>query len=423
MGIAEPTIRVGICAAAKIKIRLCGKFAEVGNDSLQTERAESGYKEIADAQLVLTPDNCTRYLPLDKESYFEIEDVTIGIGFHWERKEVQRFKGILSAEVYADNPGLVTVVNEIGIEAYLESVISSEMSANAGKNLLEAHAVVSRSWLLCQLENRNRPGNGAHEWRKSTLTSGQTVDELVCWYDREQHSHFDVCADDHCQRYQGITRQTNKNVREAVAATRGLVLTFGGKICDARFSKCCGGITERFENCWENSPKEYLVHLRDSDGGSDFCDTTDEVVLRQVLNSYDMETKDFYRWQVSYSGEELGRLIHEKSGVAVGEVLALNPLERTEAGRITRLLIEGSLQSVIVGKELEIRRWLSHSHLRSAIFDVSRSSDGRFVLTGRGWGHGVGMCQIGAAVMGAKGYTWREITAHYFPKTEVRKIY
>lgn len=354
---------------------------------------------------------------------FELRDVTMGIGFHWERRETQRFSGGLRL-IPDRGRGHVVAVNVIGIEEYLKSVISSEMSAGSSAALLRAHAVVSRSWLLRQLADRGKHTCAqATEWRRAEV-DGETVDELVRWYDREDHTLFDVCADDHCQRYQGVTRQTSPAVAEAVEATRGMVLTYGGEVCDARFSKCCGGMSETFGSCWEDAPHPYLEPVADTDAsGRCFCDTHDMGVLESVLNGYDRESVDFYRWEVTYGADELAQLLRSRSGVDFGDILELRPLQRGASGRITRLLVRGTCRCIVVGKELEIRRWLSPSHLRSSAFDVERTPEGAFRLCGRGWGHGVGMCQIGAAVMGAEGYSWREILQHYFPKATLERIY
>lgn len=371
--------------------------------------------------------------PTDKKSCsFDLKAVTIGVDFHWQRREDQRFRGALNLAVTEEG---IVAINQIDAEEYLTSVISSEMSANASKQLLKAHAVISRSWLLAQIEKNQQLAKG----EKPYTSCQQDEEQLIRWYDREDHVLFDVCADDHCQRYQGITRETNPVVKEAIQETRGEVLLYDGVICDARFSKCCGGVTERFENCWEPIDHPYLAVLRDAPekehpdltneeeaqkwirtAPSAFCHTTDKAILSQVLNNYDQETTDFYRWQVIYTQEELAELIHRKSGIDFGQILDLVPLERGGSGRIVRLKIIGSQRSLIIGKELEIRRTLSESHLYSSAFVVDKEMGAndiptRFILTGAGWGHGVGLCQIGAAVMGAKGYPYDAILAHYFP--------
>lgn len=381
-------------------------------------------------------------------SFFELKDVTIGINFHWERKEAQRFRGELKIMVEDDK---LTAINIIPIEDYLTSVISSEMSATASLELLKAHAVISRSWLLNKLRMENgelrvamQPDSAAHS-QLSTLNS-----QLIKWFDHEAHKNFDVCADDHCQRYQGITRASTSQAVEAVSATRGEVLTYEGKICDARFSKCCGGALEEFQNCWENVKHPYLIGQRDSktdtrlpdltiEAEADkwirtspaaFCNTQDTKILSQVLNNYDRETADFYRWKVSYSQQELSELIHRRSGIDFGEIIDLIPIERGTSGRIVRLKIAGTLRTLIIGKELEIRRTLSASHLYSSAFVIDKEYEenekeipSRFVLTGAGWGHGVGLCQIGAAVMGEKGYTYKEILSHYYPGSTLEQQY
>ncbi len=365
--------------------------------------------------LLTAPRIASRELP---DGTFEIDDVAIGIGFHWERRERQRFAGRL--RVIRDG-GNEVAINDIPLEKYLESVISSEMNANASEPLLKAHAVISRSWLLANIRKEE---DARRIIRGTPRPYGQGA-EIIRWYDREDHRLFDVCADDHCQRYQGLTRQTNPAAARAVAETRGEVLAYGGAICDTRFSKCCGGRTELFENCWEPVAHPYLTSVADNggaDGEPDFCDTADGEVLRQVLNSYDRETPDFYRWEVSYTPAELSELLRRKTGIDFGTVEALEAVERGPSGRVVRLRVAGSKRSAVIGKELEIRRALSDSHLYSSAFEASMEN-GRWVLRGRGWGHGVGLCQIGAAVMGAKGYDYRQILAHYFPNATLEKIY
>ena len=384
-------------------------------------------------------------------AFFELKDVTIGINFHWERKEVQKFKGELKIIVEGEQ---LTAINVISIEEYLISVISSEMSATASLELLKAHAVISRSWLVNKLRVENgelRVGCAVRLQSNSQLSILNS--QLIKWYDHEAHKNFDVCADDHCQRYQGITRASTPQAIEAVSATRGEVLMYKGAICDARFSKCCGGAFEEFQNCWENVKHPYLIRQRDSktekqlpdlniEAEADkwirtspvaFCNTQDKKILSQVLNNYDQETADFYRWKVSYTQQELSTLIHQRSGIDFGQILDLIPIERGTSGRLVRLKIVGTLQTLIIGKELEIRRTLSTSHLYSSAFVVDKEYEekghkedkipSRFILTGAGWGHGVGLCQIGAAVMGEQGYKYEEILSHYYPGSTLEKQY
>ena len=357
-----------------------------------------------------TPQDDERlFEPADEGASFTLKDVVIGIGFQWERKEEQRFCGSLLLKM---EEGMVRAVNVVPVEKYLASVISSEMSANASLELLKAHAVISRSWLLRILNLNDNPNpNPDHN---STSLNSQTI---IRWYDNESHTGFEVCADDHCQRYQGITRQTNPHVVEAIEATRGQVLTYEGKVCDARFSKCCGGMTEVFESCWENVRHPYLVAKPDP-----YCNTTDKRILSQVLNNYDQETVDFYRWKVTYTTDELSELVGRKSGIDFGRILDLVPLERGASGRIIMLKVVGEKRTVTVGKELEIRKWLSESHLYSSAFEVEKTEKG-FVLYGKGWGHGVGLCQIGAAVMGDQGIPYDEILSFYYPHADLSKVW
>ena len=427
-----PMVNVGIMTQKSILFVLNGSYIETETgEELQGEQRAiwTNGKILFNGKLY----EDLFFEPTDKKSCsFDLKAVTIGVDFHWQRREDQRFRGALNLAVTEEG---IVAINQIDAEEYLTSVISSEMSANASKQLLKAHAVISRSWLLAQIEKNQQLAKG----EKPYTSCQQDEEQLIRWYDREDHVLFDVCADDHCQRYQGITRETNPVVKEAIQETRGEVLLYDGVICDARFSKCCGGMTERFENCWEPIDHPYLAVLRDAPekehpdltneeeaqkwirtAPSAFCHTTDKAILSQVLNNYDQETTDFYRWQVIYTQEELAELIHRKSGIDFGQILDLVPLERGGSGRIVRLKIIGSQRSLIIGKELEIRRTLSESHLYSSAFVVDKelSANGVptcFILTGAGWGHGVGLCQIGAAVMGAKGYTYDAILTHYFP--------
>lgn len=443
----EPVITVGILSGKEIGFSFPKEFissdgiAICGIQQAVYRKGKICWQEKEYDELSFTPQQ-------DTSSFFELQDVTIGINFHWERKEVQRFKGELKIIVEDDR---LTAINIIPIEDYLTSVISSEMSATASLELLKAHAVISRSWLLNKFKVANgklkvimHPDNTAN-FELSTLPS-----QLIKWYDHEAHKNFDVCADDHCQRYQGITRTSTPQAIEAVFATRGEVLMYEGEICDARFSKCCGGAFEEFQNCWENVKHPYLIGQRDSktetrlpdltkEAEADkwirtspaaFCNTHNKQVLSQVLNNYDQETTDFYRWRVCYSQQELSELIHKRSGIEFGKIIDLIPVERGTSGRLVRLKIVGTLRTLIIGKELEIRRTLSSSHLYSSAFVVDKEYKedekeipSRFILTGSGWGHGVGLCQIGAAVMGEQGYKYKEILSHYYPGSAIEQQY
>lgn len=401
-----PTVQVGIMTAPRISYKFHGPYRREG---------------------------CEFY-PEREDCEFELENVAIGIGFHWERRENQRFKG--SLKLLENSDGTSTAINILPVDEYLQSVISSEMSAHASLELLKAHAVISRSWLLAQIAHKSSSA------QKSTMEC--TPDRVVKWYDHDDHDKFDVCADDHCQRYQGAARIDRQAVYDAVQSTLGEVLMDGdGNLCDARFSKCCGGAFEEFENCWEPVHHDYLCVARDIDGKHVLSDLTDEAnarewilsrpdafcsapdagVLAQVLNNYDRETVDFYRWTVSYGAGELAELIRRRSGIDFGEIIDLIPLKRGTSGRIYELKIVGSKRTVTVGKELEIRKWLSATHLYSSAFVAERSADGGWLLHGAGWGHGVGLCQIGAAVMGAQGFEYKDILRHYFKNAEIKRAY
>ena len=369
---------------------------------------------------------------------FELKNVTIGKQFHWQREESQVFSGEL--ELLRNFNGTLTAVNIVPLEEYLRSVISSEMSATSSPELLKAHSVISRSWLIAQKYGDIRC-EGLKDYASHSRIESET--QMVRWYDREDHDGFDVCADDHCQRYQGLTRIISDNVSQSVEATRGEVLTFEKKVCDARFSKCCGGVTEEFQSCWAPVRHGYLKAVSDIAEDRDildmknekfvrlwiesnpecFCNTSDKHLLGQILNSYDIEDLQFFRWKEIYEEEELNALVARKSGIDFGHIIKITPVKRGPSGRITLLRIEGSKAIVDVGKELEIRRWLSPTHLKSSAFIIDRDDERRWILTGAGWGHGVGLCQIGAAVMASKGYGYREILAHYFPGTLVEKLY
>lgn len=430
----EPKVSVGILWNKAISFVLNSDYSCLGKEV--TEEKTVAY---SNGQILWEGNmyNELYFEPQNDNASFTLKDVVIGIGFHWERKEDQVFQGALKLIVEND---MITAVNIIGVEDYLTSVISSEMSATASPELLKAHAVISRSWLLAQIE-KNKEITAANE-RYSTFT--ETKDEIIRWYDREDHLHFDVCADDHCQRYQGITRASAnlETVKQAISETRGQVLMSGRKICDARFSKCCGGVVEEFQNCWEDIPHSYLVKLRDSEHSKDipdltqeteavnwiqtrpeaFCNTQDKKILGQVLNNYDQETVDFYRWQVTYSQEELSALVLKRSGIDFGLIQELIPVQRGTSGRLVKLKIVGTKKTLTIGKELEIRRILSTSHLYSSAFIVSKQND-KFILSGAGWGHGVGLCQIGAAVMGEKGYLYDRILLHYYVGASIETLY
>ena len=404
----EPSVTVGIVSGQKIVFELNGNYTAKGETLVGMQTVE-----LAEGGLLWRGQNyrSLRFKPQDDDASFTLHDVTIGVGFHWERQEKQTFRGMLRLVVEADK---VLAINELPVEQYLESVISSEMSATSSPELLKAHAVISRSWLLCQMENRQKEGR---DKGNSFFSFVKKDDELLRWYDREDHTLFDVCADDHCQRYQGITRASSPAVAEAIKATRGQVLMSDNELCDARFSKCCGGQTEEFQYCWENIKKPYLVSVSDP-----FCHTSDRRILSQVLNDYDQETPDFYEWTVAYTQEELTELVNRKTKLDLGDIVDLIPLDRGTSGRIWRLQLVGTKRSFIIGKELEIRRALSETHLYSSAFDVEKR-DNRFILHGRGWGHGVGLCQIGAAVMGEKGYDYDDILLYYYRGAEIKQIY
>lgn len=445
----EPKIHVGILSEPQIEFVLLNPYHTNGTEisGKQVVTYQEG-KILWNGQLY----DKLLFEPVNEATdAFELLDVTIGINFHWERKEDQRFLGALKI-IVEDNK--LTGINIIHVEDYLTSVISSEMSATASLELLKAHAVISRSWLLAIDNSRSNAAN----------CQLSTVNCQLKWYERDAHTSFDVCADDHCQRYQGITRASTEIVKQAIAATRGQVLMFDGKICDARFSKCCGGAFEEFQYCWEDVPHPYLRKQRDfrifspkscylsfaatqPDSGLPdlmdeqeaerwirtsppaFCNTTDKKILSQVLNNYDQETTDFYRWKVEYTQDELSALILKRSGIDYGQIIDLVPIARGTSGRLWKLKIVGTKQTFIIGKELEIRRTLSTSHLYSSAFVIDKEDispegiPGRFILTGAGWGHGVGLCQIGAAVMGEQGYKYDAILLHYYIGASLDQLY
>lgn len=435
---AQPDVSVGIVSGSQIRFRLDAPYLVEG--ALAEGEQTVAFKEKG----IHWKGKCYQeltFMPQQSDASFSLFDVTIGVNFHWERKETQTFLGRLKFIVNEDK---VCAVNELPVESYLESVISSEMSATSSLELLKAHAVISRSWLLVQMQNRK----DNHGKSKPMSSEMPTEGELIRWYDREDHTLFDVCADDHCQRYQGITKETSPQVAEAIRQTKGQVLLYDGEICDARFSKCCGGETEEFQYCWENLCKPYLVALRDAphdeplqlnveadadrwirSNPESFCNTHDAKVLSQVLNNYDQETSDFYRWRVEYTQEQLQMLITEKLEIDFGHIIDLIPMQRGTSGRLSKLKIIGDRKTLVIGKELEIRRALSKTHLYSSAFVVDaldRNEQGipqRFVLIGAGWGHGVGLCQIGAAVMGERGYNYNEILLHYYKGATIEQIY
>lgn len=438
----QPNVTVGIVSGQKIHFSLNKPYLAKGETMMGeqvVEFSEGGVLWNGNQYSKLT------FHPQSADASFSLSDVTIGVNFHWERKETQTFLGTLRFVVEADK---ICAINELPVEKYLESVISSEMSATSSLELLKAHAVISRSWLLAQMKKRREvaaSGNNFFSFVKKD-------DMLIRWYDREDHTIFDVCADDHCQRYQGITKETSPHVAEAIRQTLGQVLLDGEDICDARFSKCCGGETEEFQYCWEDTPKSYLTAVRDLVLGVKneehsslqdeataerwirsnppaFCNTTDKKILSQVLNDYDQETADFYRWKVTYSQEKLQQLFEEKLKMNFGAILDMKAVERGKSGRISKLQIIGTEKTFTIGKELEIRRALSDTHLYSSAFVVDKYDKDeqgvpqRFEIIGAGWGHGVGLCQIGAAVMGEQGYAYNDILLHYYQGAEIKQLY
>ena len=437
----QPDVTVGIVSAQKIHFSLNKPYLAKGEKVLGeqvVEFSEGGVLWNGNQYSQLT------FHPQSADASFSLSDVTIGVNFHWERKETQTFLGTLRFVVESDK---IVAINELPVEKYLESVISSEMSATSSLELLKAHAVISRSWLLAQMKKRREVAESGNNFFSFT----KKEDTLIRWYDREDHTLFDVCADDHCQRYQGITKETSPHVAEAIRQTKGQILMDGEEICDARFSKCCGGITEEFQYCWEDTPKTYLTAVRDIALGVEhtlpnltneeeaekwirfnppaFCNTQDKKILSEVLNDYDQETVNFYRWKETLSQEKLQQLIADKLKMDLGAILEMKAVERGKSGRISKLQIIGTEKTFTIGKELEIRRTLSDSHLLSSAFVMDKYDKDeqgvpqRFELIGAGWGHGVGLCQIGAAVMGEQGYHYDAILLHYYQGAEIKKLY
>ena len=444
----QPNVNVGIVSGQKIHFSLNKPYlakGEMVTGEQEVAFSEGGILWNGNQYSSLT------FHPQSADASFSLSDVTIGVNFHWERKETQTFLGTLHFVVESDK---ICAINELPVERYLESVISSEMSATSSLELLKAHAVISRSWLLAQMKKRREVAESGNNF----FSFVKKDDRLIRWYDREDHTILDVCADDHCQRYQGITKETSPHVAEAIRQTKGQILMDGDDICDARFSKCCGGVTEEFQYCWEDTPKNYLSSVRDiiqgvksvgsaapaplpslqDEAAADawirsnppaFCNTTDKKILSQVLNDYDQETADFYRWKVTLTQEKLKQLLDEKLKMNFGDILDLQAEERGKSGRISKLRIVGTEKTFVIGKELEIRRALSDTHLYSSAFVVDRCDidekgvPQRFDIIGAGWGHGVGLCQIGAAVMGEEGFDYDAILLHYYQGAEIKKVY
>lgn len=407
---SQRRLEVGIMSGSEIEFEIISDGA--GRQKVEYSQGRISYNGALYDELVF---EAQTEATMFAEPSFILYGVTIGVDFHWERKVTQKFAGTLKFIV---DGGKVTAVNIVGVEDYLLSVISSEMKASAGLEFLKAHAVISRSWVMAQVEHRQSHVSRTPEPSCPVSEPVEGAEEYIKWFDHDDHTLFDVCADDHCQRYQGLTMAVGDTVRKAVDQTWGLVLTSEGKICDARFSKCCGGRMELFSTCWEDKDYPYLQPLPDTadcvEGGDVFCDTKDEKILSQVLNDYDLETRDFYRWRTEYSRTEVSDLVRRRSGMDFGTIRDLVPVERGPSGRLKRLKVVGDKKTMIIGKELIIRRWLSDSHLKSSAFEVHWDGD-HLTLDGSGWGHGVGLCQIGAAVMAAKGYTFDRILLHYYP--------
>lgn len=443
----EPWLNVGILTDDKIKFELYGDFSSVATNKILSGVFTAELKNdkilCKGSNLTIETENEIIFEPSDPVSEsFLLRDVIIGVRFHWERREKQRFNYFLKI---IKNGNQLTAINYLPVEAYLTSVISSEMSAKCSINLLRSQAVVARSWLLAQLQNKEKEKN-----KNASLKPVKTENEIITWYDREAHTLFDVCADDHCQRFQGVTKVTTDTATKAIKDTRGIVLISDGEICDTRYSKSCGGMSESYENVWEPVKYKYLQPVIDykfepenldldltkeenavkwiKSNPPAFCNTTDPKILNQILLDYDQETKDFYRWKVEYSQNELSNLIKEKLGIDFGNIIDLVPVERGYSARLIKLKIVGNKKSLVIGKELEIRRVLSPSHLYSSAFYVEKEKiengiPQKFILHGAGWGHGVGLCQIGAAVMAEQGYQFDEILIHYFPNAKIKRIY
>lgn len=405
----EPKVTIGILHTTALSFYLQGSFQSAegivsGQQHAMLKKGAIFWNGKTYQELEFTP--------IENDATFQLHNVLIGIAFHWQRHEHQTFQGKLKLMIEHQQ---IVAINQIDVEQYLLSVISSEMSAHAGLELLKAHAVISRSWLLAQINHKDE-----------STSSGEviTADKIIRWYGHSEHQLYDVCADDHCQRYQGIQKAENPHVQQAIDETRGLLLMYNNEICDARFSKCCGGKMELYSSCWEDKDYPYLVVKDDRIGDADtFCNTNNPLILRQILNKYDQETHDFFRWSVTYTQQGLSALIKEKSELDFGVIQDLIPVKRGGSGRIIELKIVGSLLTKTIGKELEIRRTLSQTHLYSSNFTVHKDAHNNFTLHGLGWGHGVGLCQIGAAVMGDKGYKYNEILAHYYPGAELIKQY
>ena len=438
----EPILSVGIVSTSSLNFSFTHEFrikshenVVIGEHNAYTKGTEIIFQNKNYSELI--------FEPTTPDAFFTLHKVVIGIGFHWERTESQSFRGALKLIIDGDK---LTTINLISVEEYLKSVISSEMSATASPELLKAHAVISRSWLLSQLDKRRNLTAQTVKY----VSEKRTESEWIKWWDREDHRLYDVCADDHCQRYQGITRAATQKVNDAVEATRGELLLYENQICDARFSKCCGGVMERFENCWEPASHPYLQKVFDraehsisetpdltnekesevwiTQSPDAFCNTKDKTILSQVLNNYDQETTDFYRWKVTYSQQELSDLLRKRTQIDFGEIIDLQPVERGVSGRLIRLKIVGTNTSMVIGKELLIRKSLSESHLYSSAFVVEKEFGNQalpvlFTLVGAGWGHGVGLCQIGAAVMGASGYNYHNILLHYYRNVSIERRY
>lgn len=444
----KPQVTVAILSDDKVEFDLYGEFYSPNLKGIFSGKFKAEYLDgdiiLLSEEKSFPPQKEITLIPNDVDSEsFLLKNVTIGLEFHWEQKQNQRFSGSLKIIIEKEK---LTVINVVDIENYLISVISSEMSATSSLELLKAHAIISRSWLLAQIEKRKNLQTHKEKYSSQLFSE----EEIIKWYDREDHILYDVCADDHCQRYQGITKLYAHLAMNAVYETEGVVLMYDGNICDTRFSKSCGGITESFENVWENVKHPYLISITDYKFEHDefvsdltleknavkwiksspqaFCNTKNEKILDQVLNNYDRKTTDFYRWKIEYSQNEISEIINSKTGIDFGNIIDLIPIERGYSGRLIILKIIGTNKTLIIGKELEIRKVLSKTHLYSSAFVIEKENivngiPQKFVLIGAGWGHGVGLCQIGAAVMGELGYQFDEILLHYFKNVQIKKIY
>lgn len=352
------------------------------------------------------------YTPLHEDSRLSLLNLKIGKEFHWQQTVEALLPG--TVKVRLSPAGEWQTINSLPLEKYLQCVIGSEMNPAAPEEFLKAHCIISRSWALGKIRRTHKAGGNDAMFSDNCISA---------WEDTADHSGFDVCSDDHCQRYQGLSDMPSK-IKKIVKDTEGMVLTDAeGNLADTRYSKCCGGKTELFSTCWQETDYPYLISQIDP-----YCDLSSlsaqkrEKLLRDCFRRYDTSATISNEWELTVSRDEIRNRLSNLFGKETGDVIDMKVETRGLSGRAKGLLIKCESGDYHIGKELTIRRLLSKDCLRSSLFDITLLSDDNFRIKGKGWGHGVGLCQTGAARMALEGASFHEILSFYYPGTKITTI-